>query len=178
MIEYINDDLVKEYWTPKLSNKYLNDIALARSLKRITANKGYRDSVLYGIKDKDTVIKVNGEVQNNTDGILYSMTSECSFTGSFEVEIQGPVEILSMNSIAYYPGFYKGGFRELPIRQDVYCKWMDPGNYGKNDSLVFQHHILAGPTFADLDNNTEVYEYDTDIKIEPYNYELNMQKLQ
>ena len=179
MPEYLSDELIEKYWTPKLSNDALNSVALERALSRRIAKKGRRTLVLYGNKSPNTTITVDGKIQESIDGIIYTIESDCSFTGKYNIQISGNVELLSQNSISYYPALYKGEIRELPIRQDVYCHWMSTDYFDKSLLLLqYKHLILGGPTFADLDNNTEVYEYDTDIKIEPYNYELNMQKLQ
>jgi hypothetical protein len=138
---------------------------------------GYREVILYGKKEKNAVIKINGDIQKNEDGIIYRLHSPSSFHGWWDIEIEGLVEIFPDNCYYNYP-LLDGNILEIYSGlQYEMCKWMYPENFGIHAGIKYKHLILNGPSYIEKTGERlrSIYEYETDLKIKKFDYAYNMQ---
>jgi hypothetical protein len=144
-----------------------------------TPTKGRRELVLYGKKAPDTVVKVNGVVQEHEDGVIYRFETSNDFHGWFDISIEGLVEIDIHKCFATYPIYRNGDSVLTPctFKQYKFCLWMYPQNYGYHDGIEYKHLMLNGATYLvkDRDKIHSVYEYDTDLDVREFDYAYNMQ---
>jgi len=139
--------------------------------------KGKREIVLYGRKEPDAIIKVDGVVQEHEDGVIYRIPSSNDFHGWFDIFIEGMVEIHMHNCYAKYPIYDNSDeLSTIKFKQYKFCLWMYPENYGHHNEIEYKHLILNGPSYIikDADEEQNIYDYDTNLKIKPFDYAYNM----
>lgn len=145
-----------------------------KTLDFIEPVKGLRHVVLYGYKDPDTIVKVNGVQQNNEDGIVYRFISPSDFFGWYDISITGRVEINRSKCLYYYPHNNAGIWTYQSGEQSRYCEWMYPEEYGYHDDISYKHLIVNGPSYVLTEG---VWDYETDLHLKIDQLEDNMKKI-